>query len=64
MKKENSNWNLLQIVEDYIATVTPEQLEKDMEAAHFDFYNNIGAPIIFPETEYFSCYFLGIIYSF
>ena len=37
--------SLLQVVEEYFATVTPEQFEQDMRAANFDYYNKVGAPV-------------------
>ena len=32
-------------IDHYFATVTPEQLDADLKAAHFDEYNKVGAPI-------------------
>lgn len=40
-------------MKEYFDSVTPEQLEKDLAAADFDFYNSIeDSPIVYyPEKE-------------
>lgn len=40
--------NLLETVQHYFATVTPEQLEADLRAANFDYYNSISADAVPP----------------
>jgi hypothetical protein len=39
-------------VEEYLATVTKEQLEADMKASDFDKWNGIGELIVIPPEEY------------
>ncbi len=39
---KNDTKTLTQVVEEYFATVTPEQLKKDLTASNFDLYNRVG----------------------
>ncbi len=38
--------SLSQVVEEYFATATPEQLEKDIRDSDFDKYNGVGEVIL------------------
>jgi hypothetical protein len=44
----NEPQDIAKMIEDYFAMVTPEQLDADLKACDFDFYNTVGVDIVNP----------------
>ena len=45
----NSEFDILETVRKYIATATPEQIQKDIAGAEFEKYTGIGDEVVFSE---------------
>ena len=45
----SSAMDILSQIDSYFASVSAEELARDLEAAEFEFYNQIGEPVLTPQ---------------